>query len=94
MPLPATNRTLLELTIQTKMQQLQEEYVKVVHSAVLISIQLISTMLNQLSMKVDMEAGYQSVKFAEYCRIVLFTAIVSKPHPHVTNMLMVSLKGQ
>ena len=94
MPLPATNRTLLELTIQTKMQQLQEEYVKVVHSAVLISIQLISTMLNQLSMKVDMEAGYQSAEFAAYCRIVLFTAIVSKPHPHVTNMLMVSLKGQ
>ena len=44
--------------------------------------------------KVDMEAGYQSAEFAEYCRIVLFTAIVSKPHPHVTNMLMVSLRGQ
>ena len=58
MPLPATrnilvcdgtNRTVLKLTTQTRTQQLPEEYVKVVHSAVLTSIQLISTMLNQLS---------------------------------------------
>ena len=58
MPLPAswdilvcdgTNSTLLELTTQTRMQQLPEVYVKVVHSAVLASILLISTMLNQLS---------------------------------------------
>ena len=58
MPLPATrdilicdgtNRTLLELTTKTKTQQLPGVYVKVVHSAVLTSIQLISTMLNQLS---------------------------------------------
>ena len=58
MPLPAirdilvcdgTNRTLLELTTQTRTQQLPEVYVKVVHSAVLTSILLISTMLSQLS---------------------------------------------
>ena len=58
MPLPATrdilvcngtNRTLLERTSQTRTQQLPEVYVKVVHSAVLTSILLISTMLNQLS---------------------------------------------
>ena len=58
MPLPATrdilvcdgtNRTLLELTAQTKTQQLPEVYVKVVHSAVLTSDLLISTMLSQLS---------------------------------------------
>ena len=58
MPLPATrdilvcdgtNRTLLELTTQTKTQQLPEEYVKVVQSAVLTSILLISTMFNPLS---------------------------------------------
>ena len=58
MPLPATrdilvcdgtNRTLLELTTQTRTQQLHEVYVKVVHSAVLTSILLISTMSNQLS---------------------------------------------
>ena len=41
-----TNRTLLELTTQTKTQQLPEVNVKVVHSAVLTSILLISTMLN------------------------------------------------
>ena len=58
MPLPAdrdilvcdgTNRTLLELTTQTRTQQLPEVYVKVVHSAVPTSILLISTMLSQLS---------------------------------------------
>ena len=41
--------------------------------------------------KVDMEAGYQSAEFAEF---VTVSAIVSKPHPHATNMLMVSLRGQ
>ena len=40
-----TNRTLLEITTQTKTQQLPEEHVNVVHSAVLISIQLISTIV-------------------------------------------------
>ena len=39
----------IEITTQTRTQQLQEGYVKVVHSAVLSSILLISTMLNQLS---------------------------------------------
>ena len=52
MPLPATrdilvcdgtNRTLLELTTQTKTQQLPEESVKVAHLVVLISFLLIST---------------------------------------------------
>ena len=33
-----TNRTLLELITQARMQQLPEEYVKVVHSAVLTSM--------------------------------------------------------
>ena len=58
MPLPATrdilvfngtNRTLSELTSQTRTRQPPEESVKVVHSAVPTSILLISTMLNQLS---------------------------------------------
>ena len=44
-----TNRTLLELTTQRRTQQLPEVYVKVVLSAVLTSILLISTILNQLS---------------------------------------------
>ena len=44
-----TNRTLLELTTQTKTQQLPEESVKVAHLVVLISFLLISTMLNQVS---------------------------------------------
>ena len=40
-----TNRTLLELTTQTKTQQLPEVYVKDVHLAVLTNIQLIRTIV-------------------------------------------------
>ena len=171
MPLPATrdilvcdgtNRTLLELTTQTRTQQLPEEYVKVVHSAVLTSIHLISSMLNQLSHTtlvnsssstpshttvLDPQDSYMltSSQISHHARYiqslpspsllrssllgwpsyfnhilngspmdqlltarsrwiwkplisqlslqstVTVSAIVSKPHPHVTNMLMVSL---
>ena len=174
MPLPATrdilvcdstNRTLLELTTQTRTQQLPEVYVKVVHSAVLTSILLISTILNPLSHTTQVNslssmpshttvlepqdlymltssptshhARYsQSLPSPSLSRssllgspsyfihilngnlmdqlltaksrwiwkpvinqlslqsTVTVSAIVSKPHPHVTNMLMVSLRGQ
>ena len=174
MPLPATrdilvcdgtNRTLFELTTQTKTQQLPEVYVKVVHSAVLTSIQLISTMSNQLSHTTLVNSSSSMPSFttvlepqnlymltssptshhARYIQslpspslsrssllgwlsnfihilngspmdqlltgrsrwiwkpvisepslqsTVTVSAIVSKSHPHVTNMLIVSLRGQ
>ena len=160
-----TNRTLLELTTQTRTQQLPEVYVKVVHSAVLTGILLISTMLSQLShttlvnslssmpshttvlkhQDLYMLTSSPTSHHARYIQsspnpslsrssllawlsyfihilngspmdqlltarsrwtwklvisqlslqnTVTVSAIVSKPRPHVTNMLMVSLRGQ
>ena len=91
MPLPATrdilgcdgtNRTLLELTTQIKTQQLPEESAKVVHSAALTSIQLISTIFNQMSHTTLVNSSSSMLSHTTVLEPQDLYMLTSSPTPH------------